>query len=289
MEILMRTLLVIFFVISACDQSYGQAGDTPDDAGHRVLIRDTTRILMEDLFGRFRATGAGTLDFNHNYYKSESSGSTSTHESNTTSLSATTGNRETFQLSGSIANISPQPTSQAYDASVSYRTSAGLQTGGGFHAEQVFKQAGTGTYSIFGNLGYLTDGALQYRSENFAYYYHFSENILDPGSLVATAAPVYYSSRTSAITGAGSFKSVVVPFQFMYGFSEFTSLALTGNYESFKSENSLVYMMSTDQRQVSLLDQHTGDQESLDAKVSHLLSEHVFLSADVEWGGKSLG
>jgi hypothetical protein len=273
-------LLLPIIVVFGTSRGYSQS-KLSDGNGAQAWWQDTTRISIEDLFGRFRATSAATLDFSHSSQRSESYGVTSSSEYNSTTLSFATGNRGIYGLSASASNSSPNQPGQSYDVGIEYRPLQSLQASGDCNIQEYSKEPGIHSLFSHANIGFVRDGGLAYDPVRFGYYYYFSEILLGRGWTVASSLPQYSSWKQTNNDGSDLIRRFSIPISAVYGWSDHTTIGLTGTWDRDRDEGE--HPGAFGSNQVQLRSWGGNEQVSMRAKINTLFSDNFLLTGSIEW------
>ena len=258
------------------------SGDASQSPAH---LQDTTVVLFEDLFGRWHDGTAATFGFSPSSSSSELlpvPGSSSKSQSNATWLSGVLGDRRTYQLSAGFTNISPDQTQQQYNITAGYRPVGGLQTSAEVDLTRIQKPVPFNSYKINCGITYLTDGFLQYQPERFSYYYHFSELLLDGGTLLVSILPRYDYTMEDDVSGSPSSKVWDGPISVSYGLGDNTAVNVASDYsESSTQLTSRANLLNANLGTVTSDDDITSKMFSLG--FTQRVSSQFLFSASSEW------
>jgi hypothetical protein len=277
--------LLILFLLNICLWNQVFAIPRQEKVGTNVSSPDTAAVLFEDLFGRWRDGAAATLGFSPSTTSNElltAMDSKNTSQSNSALLSGVMGNRRSYQLTAGFTNISSNESQQEYNIAAGYRLGKSLQTLVTTDLTRVQEPVPFNSYHVVGNITYLTKGLLQYQPDRFAFYYHFSELLLDRGALLVSLQPRYGYTMENDVSGSPSSEEWGGPISVSFGLSDNTTLNAGRSYSSNSSKLT---------SPASLLDANFGSvstdidltSESYSAGLAQRLSGHSMLSVGTEW------
>jgi hypothetical protein len=283
--------LPILLGLGICTQAPAQEKQPADSVNYFAHSQDTTVVLFEDLFGRWRDGTAGTFGFSPSSSRSELlsvPGSTSKSQSNATFLSGVLGDRRTYQLSAGFANISPDQTRQQYNVTAGYRAVDGLQTSAEVDLTRIQEPVPFNSYKIDCGITYLTDGVLQYQPERFSYYYHFSELLLDRGTTLISILPHYNDTMEDDVSGTPSHEEWGGPISIAIGLWKNSTLKFAGDYSHSASKlTSPANLLNANIGTVATVGDMTS--ESYSAGLIQRLSDHFMVSVASGWTSAKTG
>ena len=274
------------FFLNACIWNQAVAYLSQERAGTDSISPDTTVVLFEDLFGRWRDGTAATLGFSPSGTSNElltALDSKYTSQTNSAFLSGVTGDRRTYQLTAGFTNISSSnETQQEYNLAVGFRPGKSLQASIVTDLTRIQEPVPFNSYHVSGNITYLTKGILQYQPDRFAFYYHFSELLLDRGALLVSLQPRYNYTMEDDVSGSPSSKEWGGPISASFGLSDNTTLNAGRDYSRNSSKlTSRASLINANLGSVSTDIDLTS--ESYTAGLAQRLSGHSMLSGGTEW------
>jgi hypothetical protein len=283
--------MLILFLLNVCLLNHAFAFPRQEKAASDSSLPDTTVVLFEDLFGRWRDGIAATFGFSRSGTTSELlgvAGGTRTSQSNTTIISGVLGDRRSYQLTAGVTNVSPDQTQQQYNLAAGYRPSTNLQTSAEIGLTRIQEPVPYNSYRIAGGLTYLTKGALQYQPEQFAFYYHFSELVLDRGATLISTLPHYNDTMEDDVSGTPSHKEWGSPINIALGLWKNSTLSIAGDYSRSTSKlTSPANLLNPNVGTISTV--HNETSGSFSVGLVQRLSDHFLFSAASEWTSAKTG
>jgi hypothetical protein len=288
-----RNYIFVFtlFFVNACTWNQAAACPRQEKTTTDSSAPDTTVVLFEDLFGRWRDGTAATLGFSRSGTTSELlgvSGSNRSSQSNTTFVSGVVGDRRTYQLTVGLTNVSPDQTQQQYNLAADFRPSKSFQATAEIGLTRIQEPMPFNSYRLAGGVTYLTKGLLQYQPEQFAFYYHFSELVLDRGTTLISILPHYNDAMEDDVSATPSQKEWGGPISIALGLWKNSTLTFAGDYSRSTSElTSPANLLNANVGSISTVDNMTST--SYSAGLVQRLSDHFLFSAASEWTSVKTG
>ena len=188
----------------------------------------------------------------------------------------------TYQLSADLTNIAPDQAQQQYQLMGDCRPLKGLQVSGDFQLFRHQESKPQNSYTVGGNITYLTSALLRYQPDRFPFYYYFSDLLLDAGTVLVSAAPQYAYSGEGIISSSPSSKAWTGPVSVSCGLADNTTILAMGTRTS-TSSTLTAYADLFNPNIGTVTTKDVVRMDSLTAELSQRLSRHFLLSAGADW------